>query len=154
MPISNSTLATSRFVERFAGALADAGWPRMSARIFALLMALPGGSATAAQLAERLSVGASAISNGAKMLRELGVVQTWRQSDRQIVYEVRHEAWIEATAGRDAELMKLERVLTDGAATLDAPAAERLRETADFFAFLRKELPSLVNRWRNQTDVP
>lgn len=154
MPASDSALATSRFVERFAGALADAGWPRMSARIFALLMALPDGSATAAQLAEQLNVGASAISNGAKMLRELGVVQTRRQSDRQIVYEVRHEAWIEATAGRDAELIRLERILTDGAAALHASAAGRLRETADFFAFLRNELPSLVDRWRNQNGAP
>lgn len=40
--------------------------------------------------------------------------------------------------------------LTDGAqATADPHAAARLIETADFFSFLRAELPNIVERWRD-----
>lgn len=138
-----------KFVERFAETLAQSGWPRMSARIFATLMATPSGARTAAELSTLLGVGPSAISNGAKMLRSLSLVDVTRQSDRQIVYEVRPDAWMEAVAGRDAELRALEGTLTDGArAAIDPQATARLTETADFFAFLRAELPAIVERWR------
>lgn len=138
-----------RFVERFGDVLARSGWPRMSARIFAALMATPTGARTATELSAQLGVGPSAISNGAKMLRTLGLVDVTRQSDRQIVYEVRPDAWMEAVAHNDDALRALESILTDGAqATTDSRASARLIETADFFAFLRAQLPALVQQWR------
>ncbi|WP_295012202.1 GbsR/MarR family transcriptional regulator [uncultured Microbacterium sp.] len=138
-----------KFVDRFADVLARSGWPRMSARIFATLMSTPDGARTAAELSTLLGVGPSAISNGAKMLRSLSLVDVRRQGDRQIVYEVRPDAWMEAVAHQDAELRTLEGILTDGArGTADPHAAHRLIETADFFAFLRAELPNIVERWR------
>lgn len=137
------------FVERFADTLSQSGWPRMSARIFAALMATPTGARTAAELSAQLGVGPSAISNGAKMLRSLSLVDVTRQGDRQIVYAVRPDAWMEAVASRDAELRALESILTDGAQiTTDPRASARLVETADFFAFLRSQLPALVQQWR------
>lgn len=139
----------TRFSERFAEVLSQSGWPRMSARIFATLMAAPSGASTAAKLSAALGVGPSAISNGAKMLRTLGLVDVTRQSDRQIAYEVRPDAWMEAVAHQDGGLQALEAILTDGAQmATNAEAKARLVETADFFAFLRAELPSLVVRWR------
>lgn len=138
-----------RFVERFAEALARSGWPRMSARIFAALMAAPTGTRTAAELSTQLGVGPSAISNGAKMLRSLGLLDVTRQGDRQIVYEVRPDAWMEAVAHNEGTLLSLENILTDGArATGHSGAAARLAETADFFAFLRTRLPDLVRQWQ------
>ena len=138
-----------RFVERFADVLARSGWPRMSARIFAALMATPTGARTAAELSAQLGVGPSAISNGAKMLRSLNLVDVTRQSDRQIVYEVRPDAWMEAVAHNEDALRTLESILTDGAqATTDPRASARLIETSDFFAFLRAQLPALVQQWR------
>lgn len=138
------------FVERFADVLTQSGWPRMSARIFATLMAAPSGECTAADLAATLEVGPSAISNGAKMLRSLGLVDVTRQSDRQIVYEVRPDVWMEAVAHSEGSLRRLEGILTEGAeAAGDPQARARLSETADFFAFLRAELPTLVQRWRD-----
>ena len=138
-----------RFVDRFADVLARSGWPRMSARIFTTLMSTPNGALTAAELAARLGVGPSAVSNGARTLRRLNLVDVTRQSDRQIVYEVRPDAWMEAVASQNDGLQVLEKILAEGArSTADAQAAHRLMETADFFAFLRAELPGIVERWR------
>lgn len=139
-----------KFVERFADVLAGSGWPRMAARIFASLMATSGGACTAAELSAALGVGPSAVSNGAKMLRSLNLVDVTRQNDRQIVYEVRPDAWMEAVAHQDTQLRNLESILTDGAQMAKDPrASARLLETADFFAFLRAELPQIVARWRD-----
>lgn len=138
-----------KFVERFAQALARSGWPRMSARMFATLMAAPDGALTASELSIRLGVGPSAISNGARTLRTLNLVDTTRRSDRRLVYEVRPDAWVEATVGQDDSLRALEALLIEGAkAADDDRAAARLIETADFFAFLRVQLPALVEQWR------
>jgi hypothetical protein len=35
----------------------------------------------------------------------------------------------------------------------DTPAGQRLLETRDFFLFLAKELPLLVDRWREQREA-
>ncbi|WP_226352906.1 MULTISPECIES: GbsR/MarR family transcriptional regulator [unclassified Pseudonocardia] len=143
------------FVARFTEALTNSGWPRMSARIFATLMATPEGALTAADLSTRLGVGASAISNGAKMLRGLGLVDVARREERRITYVVRPDAWMAAVAHQDHRLQTLEDILTDGAdASTDAAAGARLRETADFFAFLRAELPRMVRRWRAGRQAP
>jgi hypothetical protein len=47
-------------------------------------------------------------------------------------------------------LGRWERALREGAAALgpDSPAGRRLEETREFFAFLREELPALMERWR------
>jgi DNA-binding transcriptional ArsR family regulator len=143
------TTQEDTFVEQFADVLARTGWPRMSARIFASLMATASGALTAAALSARLGVGPSAISNGAKMLRALRLVEARRQNDRQLLYEVHPDAWMEAVASREDDLLALERILAEGARALGDPlAGGRLTETADFFAFLRKELPAVVERWR------
>lgn len=140
--------AAEKFVERFADVLAHSGWPRMSARIFASLMSSHTGHLTASDLSLRLGVGPSAISNGAKMLRSLGLVDVRRQSDRQIVYEVRPDAWMDAVASQHDVLRSLKNILGEGAHALDDPhARQRLTETADFFVFLRAQLPVLVERW-------
>ncbi|MGO2112763.1 MAG: hypothetical protein ACTH31_14255 [Pseudoclavibacter sp.] len=84
------------------------------------------------------------------MLRTLGLVDVTRRSDRQIVYEVRPDAWMEAVAHNDDALRTLEGILSDGAdAADDEHAANRLTETADFFAFLRSKLPEIVQQWRD-----
>ncbi|MDJ0356608.1 hypothetical protein [Paenarthrobacter sp. PH39-S1] len=142
--------AVEPFVERFADVLTRAGWPRMSARIFAALMVARQGSLSAADLAELLEVGASAISNGAKMLRALDLVEARRQSDRQVVYRVRPDAWMAAVVSQEDHLRILEDVLNEGASNLeDGAIAYRLRETASFFGFLRVELAKLVRSWRD-----
>lgn len=143
------------FVERFADVLAQSGWPRMSARIFAALMATPSGARSAAELSARLGVGPSAISNGARMLRSLRLVDATRRSDRRIVYTVRPDAWMEAVAHNEDALRTLEDILADGARSISDPrATARLLETADLFAFLRAQLPALVEQWRSQRGFP
>jgi DNA-binding transcriptional regulator GbsR (MarR family) len=143
------TADVEKFVERFADSLARSGWPRMSARMFASLMTAPDGTLTATELSTRLGVGPSAISNGAKTLRALRLVDTVRRSDRRLVYEVRPDAWVEATVGQDHTLRALEELLHEGAGAVDdGRAAARLLETAGFFAFLRAQLPVLVEQWR------
>ena len=53
-------------------------------------------------------------------------------------------------AERDQVLIRWERTLRDGARSLgeDTPAGARLKETAEFFAFMQTELLGVLERWR------
>ena len=52
----------ARFVERMAGALTDAGLPRLPSRVFAALLVDDDGRMTAAELAEALGVSPAGVS--------------------------------------------------------------------------------------------
>ena len=58
--------AVRRFIERFALNLAEAGMPRMPARVFATVLVAENGRRTAAELAEHLGVSPPAISSSSR----------------------------------------------------------------------------------------
>ena len=47
-------------------------------------------------------------------------------------------------------LRRWEQAMAEGVEVVgaDTPAGRRLEETHEFFAFLRAELPALIERWR------
>src|SRR5258707_14378670 len=66
--------AVSRFTERFAAVLTEAGIPRMPARVFAALLAADSGRLTAAELAGQLQASPAAVSGGVRYLIGVGMV--------------------------------------------------------------------------------
>jgi DNA-binding transcriptional regulator GbsR (MarR family) len=64
-------------------------------------------------------------------------------------HRVRDDVWHEATVRRDRMLARWDTTLREGVVALgeDTPAGSRLNETLQFFAFLQKELPALLDRW-------
>jgi predicted transcriptional regulator len=143
--------AVARFVERFAANLEEAGVPRMPARVFAALLATDAGSLTAAELAERLQASPAAISGAVRYLQQVSLVGREREpGSRRDRYRVWDDAWYEAVVRRERLLLLWEDSVRDGVAALgrDTPAGARLAESADFFAFLREEMPAMLERWR------
>jgi DNA-binding transcriptional regulator GbsR (MarR family) len=143
--------AVSRFVERFAAGLTDAGMPRMPARVFAALLVTDSGQRTAAELAEQLHSSAGAISGAVRYLTQTQLVDRERvPGSRKDHYRVRDDVWHVATVRRDDNLRRWQSALADGIAAVgaDTPAGARLAETQEFFAFLQQEMPALVERWQ------
>jgi len=58
--------------------------------------------------------------------------------------------WHVATARRDGYVRRWAAALEEGIAAVgpDTPAGARLAETQEFFAFMQKEMPALVERWQ------
>ena len=143
--------AVARFVERFAAGLADAGHaPDARARV-----RRPAGHRfgrlTAAELAEQLHSSAGAISGAVRYLTQTQLVDRERvPGSRKDHYRVRDDVWHVATARRDDYLRRWAAALEDGIAAVgpDTPAGARLAETQEFFAFMQKEMPALVERWQ------
>ncbi|WP_344588708.1 GbsR/MarR family transcriptional regulator [Actinomadura vinacea] len=147
--------AVSQFVETFAALLSDAGWQRMSARVFMALMTHDSGAMTASELAERLQVSPAAVSGAVRYLGRLDLVTRERQpGTRRDIYRVRNDAWHDAVMGRDPVLTQWEARLSEAADLLgpETPAGRRFTESVEFFMFLQQELGGMMERWRAHRD--
>ncbi|MBT2392668.1 GbsR/MarR family transcriptional regulator [Streptomyces maoxianensis] len=143
--------AVSRFVERFAAEMTEAGMQRMAARVFAALLSSEKGSMTSAELAEQLQISPAAVSGAVRYLNQVDMVSRERDpGSRRERYVLHNELWYETFTRRDQLLARWEKALRDGAQTLglETAAGQRVTETAEFFAFLQTEMAGLLDRWR------
>ncbi len=148
-PRDPATIA--RFIERFAAALADAGFPRMPARVFAGLLTTDSGRLSAAELAEMLQVSPAAISGAVRYLVQINLAVKEREPGaRRDHYWVRGDVWQEALVQRDEMMRRWAVIVNDGVAALgpDTPAGNRLAETQEFFEFLQAEWTDIYERWQ------
>lgn len=140
-----------RFIEDFALMLVEGGMPRMPARVFACVLAEDSGKLTAQGLASRLQVSPAAVSGAVRYLAQAHLLLRGRdpgsRSDHYRLSEDDH--WYESMMERGRLLERFEQSTARGADLLgeDRPAGRRLRETQEFFAFLRQELPLMMDRW-------
>ena len=143
-----------RFVERFAAMLSQAGFARMPARVFVVLLVTDSGSLTAAELAATLQVSPAAISSAVRYLIQLGLTSREREpGSRRDRYRVPDDVWYEVVRVREQATARWLPALQDGIEALGAgtPAADRLAETADFFEFFNKQGPELLAKWHERT---
>lgn len=143
--------AVARFIERFAVLLANAGMPRMPARVFCALMCDDDGHATAAELAQRLRVSPAAISGAVRYLVPLGLIRRVRlPGERRDRYRVDEDVWYELFVNRERWMDNWLATLADGVTAVGGHtgAGERLRQTHRYFEFLRDELKGVIERWR------
>lgn len=132
--------------------LAEGGVPRMPSRVFAVLLCGDEGKATAGELADQLQVSAAAISGAVRYLQQVGLITREREiGGRRDVYRLYNDLWYEAFGNRDQMLGRWASTFTDGVAVFGARTAvgQRLEETSRFMAFLRAELPLVMQRWRD-----
>lgn len=145
--------ALREFVERFADLLADAGWPRMPARVFACLLADDRGRLTAGELAETLGVSPAAVSAAVGYLVPLGLISRGREPGaRRDHFRIDDDIWHESFVRRSTTLRRWSEALADGVALVGAgtAAGRRLDESRRFFRFLDDELEGVMQRWCEQ----
>ncbi len=145
--------AVSRFVERFASVLVEAGIPRMPARVFAALLATDSGRLTAAELSDQLQASPAAVSGGVRYLIGVGMVsREGEPGSRRHHYRVPDDVWDEVVTGRDRLLARWTAVLRDGIDIVGArtPAGARLADSVQYFEFVTAELPRVLARWQER----
>jgi len=149
--------AVGRFVESFASALVEAGVPHMPALVFAALLATDAGGLTADELATQLQVSRAAISGAVNYLGRVGLTTRERQpGTRRYRYVLQDPTWYELVARRERILDRWIATTREGVDALgpSTPAGQRLAESLAFFEFLRREMPALLARWREQQADP
>ncbi|BCJ49123.1 hypothetical protein Asp14428_05980 [Actinoplanes sp. NBRC 14428] len=86
-----------RFVERFASTLADAGFPRLAARVFATLLVSDEGRMTAAELARALRASTGGVSGAVRYLVQVRLIRVEREPGTRRHAYVVDGSWYEAT---------------------------------------------------------
>ncbi|GAA3439528.1 GbsR/MarR family transcriptional regulator [Kutzneria kofuensis] len=148
--------AVSKFIERFALMLSEAGIPRMPARVFVGLLASDSGQLTAGELAELLSVSPAAVSGAVRYLTQVHLIVREREpGSKRDHYRVRGSSWYESAADRSRLLALWSDALTEGVTAVgpDTDAGARLRESVEFFEYLQVEIPLVLDRWRRSRNV-
>lgn len=147
-----------RAVEQVAMMLTDAGMPRMPARVFAFVLAGDQPRYTAAALAEGLRVSPAAISGAVRYLVASRLLFREREpGTRADLYRLPEEDFWSTIMGARLPMMEQwesnlgKAVDTIGA---DTPGGRRLRETEEFFSFLREETEAMMGRWRQRRRTP
>ncbi|AXG13355.1 GbsR/MarR family transcriptional regulator [Intrasporangium calvum] len=140
-----------RLVERFALVLAESGWPRMPARVFSFVLADDADRYTAAELAAGVGVSPAAISGAVKYLTRVGLLSREREPRARIdVYRIFDEdVWGTIFRQRVPSLERYEQAAAEGAEMLPkgSMGARRMRETQEFYRFLRLEEEKVLDRW-------
>jgi DNA-binding transcriptional regulator GbsR (MarR family) len=150
---SRDPRAVSRFIERFASGLVDAGMPRMPARVFAALLATDTGRLTSAELVDLLHVSPAAVSGAIRYLSQVNMVVREREpGSRREHYHLYDDVWYEQGIRREQLFARWEASVRDGIEALgrDTPAGGRLAETLAYLEFVDEELPKLLGRWRQR----
>jgi DNA-binding transcriptional regulator GbsR (MarR family) len=141
-----------RFVERFAMAMASSGMPRMPARVFAYVLIDDAERYTAAELARALRVSPAAISGAVRTLVQMGLIGKEREpgarADTYRVYD--EDVWGVITAQRTQMVEPIEQIAGEAVQLLgeDTPGGRRMRETQEFYAFMRRKLQETVKEWQ------
>jgi predicted transcriptional regulator len=132
-----------------AAELASEGFPRVPAQVLMALMVRPSGTMTAAELSGEIGVSPAAVSGAIRYLDVLGFIRiAVVPGTRRHVYSLPAMPWYASTLTQDRSTSLL-ALLDDGLRDVaPGPARDRLAEMADFFRFLRAEMPRLWDRWR------
>ncbi|WP_019201395.1 GbsR/MarR family transcriptional regulator [Tsukamurella sp. 1534] len=141
------------FVENMASSLVDAGMQRMAARVFSAVLASPEGALTPSEIAAQLSVSAGAVSGAVGYLEQAGMIRRSHvPGSRHTLIGLGDDVWYEALTSRNAILERWLSIADDGLEELPdgGGAAERVTVMRDFFEFMIGELPTMLERWREE----
>lgn len=139
-----------RVTERLAAVLAESGWPRMSALVFAALLSSDPGALTSSELTESLGVSPAAVSGAVRNLTDLGLVTRERRTGtRREWYRVQSGIWHDAIERGVRSVSRTQAALREslGVVGEDTPAGRRMAEMLAFYEFYGEQFSDLVERW-------
>lgn len=139
------------FVEDFALILERMGLVRMTGRAAGWLLVRDPPEQTFGQIADALQASKGSISTALKTL----VTMRWvdkisKPGDRKNYYSIRPGILPELTRQQSGMYTDLTTMTARGLALFDDPNgtdAARVRDMHDFFVWMGKELPALIDRW-------
>ncbi|WP_067842813.1 GbsR/MarR family transcriptional regulator [Nocardia lijiangensis] len=139
------------FVEDFALVLERMGLVRMTGRAAGWLLVCDPPEQTFAQIADALQASKGSISNSLKQLTTMRWVdKTSKPGDRKDYYSIRPGIMPELIRAQASQYTDLTAMTARGLALFEDPQSEqaaRVLDIHEFFVWLSKEMPALVDRW-------
>jgi hypothetical protein len=141
------------FIEEMGMFFERTGFPRMAGRIWGWLLVCDPPEQTAAQIAEALQASRGSISTMTRLLEIWGVERIGVSGKRSGCYRIKAGSFVKLLHTEAGMFSEMRRLAERGLKSLqDEPVevGERLREGRDLFAFVEKEYPLLIEKWKEQ----
>jgi DNA-binding transcriptional regulator GbsR (MarR family) len=152
----SSSGGRSEFIAIAAGELAAQGFPAMPARVLMALTASDDGRLTSEELSDILGISAAAVSSAIRYLVGLGFVRraSLPGSRRHLYVLPESTPWYAATLSHPDVYRHTGAVLERGLRSLPegSPARARVEEMAEFFRFLERRMPVLLDEWLEERE--
>ena len=139
------------YAEDFGLLFEQAGGSRMLGRVLGVLLTSDPPERSAAELADELRASRGSISQATRTLVQMGMVRRLsRPGERRDYFRVRPNPWQETTRQQMSLIGVFQEMAERGLELLDSgdrEAREGLEEMRDFYAFWKRELPAVLERW-------
>jgi len=147
----------AQYVEEVALFFEESGLPRIAGRILGLLLICDPPHRSAAELADEIGASKGSISTMTRML--VGAAMLERvpvPGDRVTYFQVRTDGFEKRFETLMSTIVGFQPLAARGLALLEGEAPERkaaLRELSALYAFLEREIPEMLERWREERDA-
>ncbi|SBV24820.1 DNA-binding transcriptional regulator GbsR, MarR family [Micromonospora krabiensis] len=145
--------ALSDPAERLALTLTQGGMQRMTARVLAALLFTERDTLTAGEIAETLTISSGSVSTALKSLTSVGLIEKVpAPGSRREHFRFREGAWATLMSEQNQLVKVMREAAEQGIAATgeDSSAGRRLAEMRDFYDYLWRELPAVIDRWKAQ----
>lgn len=141
------------FIEEMTLKMEEAGLPRIACQILSWLMICSPVHQSFSDLIENLEISKASVSNMTRLLMQMGLIEKVRiHGDRQIHFQIKDQAWVDLLKIQTQQvfdLMKISQKGIDLLADKKEVSTLRLEEMNKFYSFLSKEMPELIERYKN-----
>jgi DNA-binding MarR family transcriptional regulator len=150
--VSDAISAERRYAEEAGVVLAGMGLPQAYGKLLGWLLICTPAAQSGAELSAALGLSKGSVSAGLRTLEASGLVRRVAMPGRRgTFFEMTPDAIMRAAGSEKFTYFR--QLMDRGLEVLggeDAPGAERLRTTRDFYAFLEVEVPKLVDRFSSE----
>ncbi len=142
------------FIEQIALFMEASGTTRMAGRILGWLLICAPPEQSAAQIAAALQASKGSISTNTRLLLHTELIEKVSLPGRRLsFFRVTPDAWHKLIEKQVSVVRSFRELLEQGLTMLDAaplPQRARLLEALEFYRFLEKEMPLLIEHWHQQ----
>jgi DNA-binding MarR family transcriptional regulator len=141
-----------RFAEEFSIMAERSGMPRMVARLLGWLLICDPPAQSSAEISNALGVSRASVSIATRLLEASGLIQrSMVPGSRTYRFEVEPSAFMNLQAGERFRAWR--EIAERGLALLEdptGPRGARLRAARDFYAYVEREIPKLIDQFREE----
>ncbi len=144
------------FIEDMGLLFEQGGHPRMAGRIMGWLLISDPPYQSATQLADVLQASKGSVSTMTRLLLQMGFIERVAMpGNRREYFRLKSGAWIEMIRQTVYELRAMRELAERGlklTENKDPELQARLKEARDFYAYLEREYPLLIERWEDRKE--
>lgn len=151
--VRNSSFSRKQFIEEMGIFFEKTGFPRMAGRIWGWLLICDPPEQTATQIAEALQASRGSISTMTRLLQMWGVERIGIPGKRGGCYRIKEGSFIKLLHTEAEMFSEVRNLIERGLEAIKNEPQEvrdRLIEGRDLFAYVEKQYPLLIEKWKKQ----